>query len=292
MVTGWVRVGFAQGNFNADNCLVGGKTMDYGPFGWMEEFSPLFAKWTGSGKHFGFLNQPNAGFVNYQVLVESVVPVITSARVSAEGGTEEETFKKLVEDFMAKAQIIFNQKTESMFNIKMGLPEDADAGEELWESLTSLLSSSRTDWTLFWRQLSYVVRDTDDLDSEDYEAMVKKLEGNLGSESSPFYEPLTPEIRREWLQWMKDWSDVLKATKRSSKEVYQQMKTNNPKFVLREWMLAEAYSSTAADDSSTLDELFQLIKYPYDEGSPQQIESYYRRAPETSSAKGGIAFMS
>ena len=30
MVNGWVRVGFAQGNFNGDNCLVGGRTMDYG----------------------------------------------------------------------------------------------------------------------------------------------------------------------------------------------------------------------------------------------------------------------
>jgi uncharacterized protein YdiU (UPF0061 family) len=57
MVANWVRVGFAQGNFNADNCLVGGKTMDYGPFGWMEEYIPSFAKWTGSGAHFGFMNQ-------------------------------------------------------------------------------------------------------------------------------------------------------------------------------------------------------------------------------------------
>jgi hypothetical protein len=29
----WVRVGYCQGNFNSDNCLVGGRTMDYGPFG-------------------------------------------------------------------------------------------------------------------------------------------------------------------------------------------------------------------------------------------------------------------
>lgn len=47
MVADWIRVGFSQGNFNADNCLVGGRTMDYGPFGFMEEYSPLFAKWTG-----------------------------------------------------------------------------------------------------------------------------------------------------------------------------------------------------------------------------------------------------
>ena len=48
MVAGWIRVGFAQGNFNADNCLIAGRTMDYGPFGWMDEYHPLFAKWTGT----------------------------------------------------------------------------------------------------------------------------------------------------------------------------------------------------------------------------------------------------
>jgi serine/tyrosine/threonine adenylyltransferase len=47
MTSHWIRVGFAQGNFNADNCLVGGHTMDYGPFGFMEEYNPVFAKWTG-----------------------------------------------------------------------------------------------------------------------------------------------------------------------------------------------------------------------------------------------------
>lgn len=36
MVAGWIRVGFVQGNFNADNCLVGGRTMDYGPFGFLD----------------------------------------------------------------------------------------------------------------------------------------------------------------------------------------------------------------------------------------------------------------
>ena len=33
MVADWLRVGFNQGNFNSDNCLVGGRTMDFGPFG-------------------------------------------------------------------------------------------------------------------------------------------------------------------------------------------------------------------------------------------------------------------
>ena len=35
-MAGWLRVGYVQGNMNSDNCLVGGVTMDYGPFGFME----------------------------------------------------------------------------------------------------------------------------------------------------------------------------------------------------------------------------------------------------------------
>jgi uncharacterized protein YdiU (UPF0061 family) len=30
-------VGFVQGNFNSDNCLAAGRTMDYGPFGFQEK---------------------------------------------------------------------------------------------------------------------------------------------------------------------------------------------------------------------------------------------------------------
>lgn len=36
MCAEWIRVGFCQGNFNSDNCLLGGRTMDYGPFGFVE----------------------------------------------------------------------------------------------------------------------------------------------------------------------------------------------------------------------------------------------------------------
>lgn len=292
MVNGWVRVGFAQGNFNGDNCLVGGRTMDYGPFGWMDEFTPLFAKWTGSGQHFGFLNQPSAGFVNYQVLVESVVPVIAAAQRSA-GVTDTEMTDKLVEEFMTKAQVIFNQKTEEVFNLKFGLPADADAGEDLWEALQGLLANTRTDWTLLWRELSYIMRDMNDLADTDYEAMMKKLEGGEeGGDASPFYEPLTSQQRKDWIEFIQDWREILKASKVPSEEVYEQMKTHNPKFVLREWILVEAYSAAASGDFSMMKELHDLCKNPYEEGTPEQASLYYRRAPESSIAKGGTAFMS
>ena len=37
----WVRVGYTQSNFNADNNLIGGATLDYGPFGFVSGRLPL-----------------------------------------------------------------------------------------------------------------------------------------------------------------------------------------------------------------------------------------------------------
>ncbi|KAL3943668.1 MAG: hypothetical protein SGBAC_002248 [Bacillariaceae sp.] len=285
MVANWVRVGFAQGNFNADNCLVGGITMDYGPFGWMEEYSPLFAKWTGSGQHFGFLNQPSAGLVNYQVLVESVVPVIAASRKIDPD--------ELVEKFMTEAQKVFENEIDSVIRSKLGLPSDADAGDELWDKLKDLFPKSRTDWTLFWRQLTYAMKEFSDLDSEDLDGMMQILEGTPGSTSSPFYEPLSAEVRREWIAWLKDWRAVVKASRPSSgMAVFEKMKEANPKYVLREWMLVDAYSAADNGDNTILNELYDLIQRPYEEGNQKEVSAYYRRAPDSAIARGGTAFMS
>ncbi len=47
LTANWIRVGFCQGNFNSDNCLVSGTQMDYGPFGFIEKFNPRWNMWVG-----------------------------------------------------------------------------------------------------------------------------------------------------------------------------------------------------------------------------------------------------
>ena len=288
MVTHWIRVGFAQGNFNADNCLISGRTMDYGPFGWMEEYNPLFAKWTGSGDHFGFMNQPSAGYANYVVLVNSIVPLIAAAK-------SEENPEVIVEPFIERAQEIFQHKMDETLRAKMGFDKDADVADGLWSSLEPLMRKSRVDWTVFWRQLTYVARDFLDLESSDYEAMMDTLEDSeleQNPDTSPFYEKLTPALRREWIGWIEQWREALKAADKDCENVHEQMRTTNPKFVLREWMLVDAYSAASIGDESVLQELYELIQVPYEEGSPEQVRQYYRRAPEKALTAGGTAFMS
>src|SRR5690606_29832853 len=40
MIAHWMRVGFVHGVMNTDNMSVLGLTIDYGPYGWLEDFDP------------------------------------------------------------------------------------------------------------------------------------------------------------------------------------------------------------------------------------------------------------
>jgi uncharacterized protein YdiU (UPF0061 family) len=322
MVAGWIRVGFAQGNFNADNCLIGGRTMDYGPFGFMDEYHPLFAKWTGSGEHFGFLNQPSAGYANFAVLVSSVMPII-----EAYSPTLDEA-KKYQDEIMEKGQEIFQEKLMEALRSKMGFHPKDQSPDDLWSELESLIRANKTDWTLFWRQLMEVVKeypiqgDINDV-STSYNDMFETLCGNdeVRQGSSPFYERLDQNAKLAFIDWIQKWRELLVASYKEtgpsrrlsqddtkSLEPAERMRISNPKFVLREWMLVEAYTKASPSsiqsplfpvsiksgqaDESMVHELFELIKHPYDEGTDEQTNKYYRRAPDSALKAGGTAFMS
>ena len=49
---------------NSDNCLLSGRTMDYGPFGFVEQYEPLWSPFTSDAERkFGFERQPLAAQV-------------------------------------------------------------------------------------------------------------------------------------------------------------------------------------------------------------------------------------
>lgn len=308
MVGGWIRVGFVQGNFNADNCLVGGRTMDYGPFGFLDVYHPLMAKWTGSGEHFGFMNQPSAGYANFAVLVESLLPII-----DANGGDSDEVRDEILE----KAQGVFTDTVDRAMRSKMGLVGGSSEMDEemraLWEEVEPLLKIARGDWTVFWRQLTYVAAEYSPAnsgkdESSDYDGMMTMLLGEKNT--NPFYDVLTEENRASLRAWIEKWHQALTKcythAAQQSKEATppeEIMRLANPKYTLREWMLVEAYSKadtgkspgnpfSVEGDYSGVHELFELCKDPYAEGTPENHEKYYRRAPDESLSQGGTAFMS
>ena len=73
---GWLRVGYVQGNMNSDNCLVSGRTMDYGPFGFIEKYEQLWSPFTSDmERKFGFERQPLASQVNLMTLARALLPL-------------------------------------------------------------------------------------------------------------------------------------------------------------------------------------------------------------------------
>ncbi|HAB89800.1 MAG TPA: YdiU family protein, partial [Bacteroidetes bacterium] len=78
MIAHWMRIGFVHGVMNTDNMSIHGLTIDYGPYGWLEDFNPDWTpNTTDSGrKRYKFGNQAQIGGWNYARLLESMAPLL------------------------------------------------------------------------------------------------------------------------------------------------------------------------------------------------------------------------
>jgi len=284
----WLRVGFAQGNFNADNCLVGGRTMDYGPFGFMDEYNPAFAKWTGSGNHFAFAAQPNAGFANWQVLTRAVLPLLEAA-----GGTRAELGACVDE-----AMEVFGGAVEACWRDKLGFRDDkasTAAAMDLFGRLEPMMRRGKVDFTLFWRNLASVVELTElgsQLEVAD-EALVAPLRSALGT------APQTQVTDAEWAEWLRDWLRALSAAEggaeggaegSAASKVALRLRSVNPSVVAREWLLVEAYEAAQRGDLGPVLDLQRVLAEPYAELSPEDAARYARRNAELE-GRPGVAVM-
>ena len=156
---------------------------------------------------------------------------------------------------------------------------------DLYKRLENLMQSSRADFTITFRQLSNLPEEMKSgKKSKDlFESFLLK---------HAFYnEDLSAKIQEDFIQWIGDWRSQLESEDLDFAEVSKHMKQVNPKYVPREWMLVRAYTAAQQGDYSTIRELHELFKHPYDEGTKEMSSKYYRRAPSGSSSKGGTGFM-
>lgn len=281
----WVRVGYCQGNFNSDNCLVGGRTMDYGPFGFIEKFEALWNMWTGGGKHFAFMNQPKAGEKNFESFASALVPML-----DANGKKE---LQEIVAQYPATSQKAMND----MWRSKLGLSTWTPASSKLIEELLVLLEDSQADYTMFWRQLATLperhITVAGALEEKKEASLLQHLEGI-------FYRPLSPAHEKRWNGWLDDFlSEHGKDGATPGVERAKSMRSVSPKYVPREWMLVAAYTAVIeCGDASLVHELQQVFAQPFAE-HPEGVKDceakYYRKAALEAVegvGVGGTSFMS
>ena len=68
------------------------------------------------------------------------------------------------------------------------------------------------------------------------------------------------------------------------------MNTVNPKYVLRNYMAQLAIDAASAGDYGLIDELFQLLKKPYD--AQPNNEKWFAKRPEWARNKVGCSMLS
>jgi len=271
LIANWIRVGFCQGNFNSDNCAVGGFTLDYGPFGFCDVFDPNYQSWTGGGNHFAFLNQPVAAQRNFQMFCSALRPLLISDLASdlVSHPNYLQQLDKIESGFSKVMQI----EMEKMWAAKLGISNFHSA---LFSELVTLMQKTSVDYTIFFRELS-------------------TLPDDIGPLKKSFYKS-SKEIEKHWTEWFTKWkslidSDILESNY-SREELSSQMKLINPKYSLREWFVVPAYQQATEGNYSLVRELQEVMTQPYAEQSKEVEEKYYRLKPSEFFEVGGLSHLS
>jgi len=286
LTTAWVRVGYVQGNMNSDNCLLSGRTMDYGPFGFLEAYEPLWSPFTSDmERKFGFERQPLAAQVNVMTLARALLPMLTALDDGEPSVAAAELQTIVNDEYPAMLATCMGQ----MRRAKLGLASWDDATRDgLWRKLQELMTESAVDYTIFWRQLACIASADAAAVQAGEAGAVERLAAVLGP---AFDGGAAAAARDAWPEWLAEYAARLVEEGTPEAERQAEMRATSPKYVPREWMLAEAYTAAEQGDHGPLEQLRALFATPFDE-HPQLEERFYRRTPPDLLGKGGIAFFS
>ncbi|MFG6685714.1 YdiU family protein [Mariniflexile sp. HNIBRBA6329] len=266
MIINWQRVGFVHGVMNTDNMSILGLTIDYGPYGWLEGFDFGWTPNTTDRQHkrYRFGNQPNIGLWNLYKLANALYPLIEEA--------------ELLEAILDQYKADFETKSLAMMRSKLGLEVEEALDASLVQNLEDNLLLAETDMTIFFRKLS--------------DFNIEKPSEALELIKDAFYvsTEITEEIQQKWETWFQRYADRLEQEQTTSEGRKKNMNRVNPKYVLRNYMAQLAIDDADKGNYKLIDELFQMLKKPYDE--QPEYEKWFAKRPDWARHKVGCSMLS
>ena len=241
LVAEWERVGFVHAVLNTDNVHLGGLTIDYGPFAWMEAFDPDYTPNTSDagGRRYRFGAQPAMMRWNLAALAQALSPLV-------------EDLHPLTEGLHTYDRVLAECRQQQACD-RLGL---ADAGRAMalkkrWERL---MQAAGLDMTLAWRALG----------------RFHPGSRSAGLPSLLLAEAVTDRSRfaaqiDALSAWLADYRASLAAEGRDPGERRAAMDAVNPWFVPRNWLLQQAIEAAEGDDWQPLQRLCQAAAQPYRE---------------------------
>jgi serine/tyrosine/threonine adenylyltransferase len=266
----WMRVGFVHGVLNTDNMSILGLTIDYGPYGWLENFD---SGWTpnttdAGGKRYRYGAQPQVVHWNLVQLANALVPLIEdTAPLQASIDRFSDMYAEQFRTMMA---------TRLGWGSHRGV-EDDHLTQQLW----GVFGSTETDQVIFYRRLAQVPISADATDDELLEPL-----------STAWYQPdeIIADVRSGLVAWLRAWGARAAESGLSSDERAAQMNATNPKYVLRNYLAQQIIDAATGGDYEPLDEMLEVLRRPYDEQPGR--EQLAAKRPEWARHRVGCSMLS
>ena len=265
MVVHWMRVGFVHGVMNTDNMSVLGLTIDYGPYGWLEDYDPNWTPNTtdASTRRYRFGQQPAVAQWNLVQFGNAIYPLIGEA----------EPLNAVLTGFAKR----YAEGAGAMTAAKLGLARyDPQYDDALSSELFALLGAVETDMTLFFRNLARV-----DLGNPDAAAL-----------DEAYYQPAqrNAAYRERLAAWLSSYAKRVRHDGRPDDARIAQMNGVNPRFVLRNYLAQLAIDKAEAGDYSMIGELLTVLRDPYSEQPGR--EEFAARRPDWARHRPGCSMLS
>ncbi|WP_045858871.1 protein adenylyltransferase SelO [Raoultella terrigena] len=226
LIASWQTVGFAHGVMNTDNMSILGLTMDYGPYGFLDDFKPDFiCNHSDYQGRYSFENQPAVGLWNLQRLAQSLSPFISADALNA-----------ALDGYQHALLSAYGRRMRD----KLGLFTPQQGDNDLLDGLFALMMREGSDYTRTFRMLS-------------------------ASEQLSAASPLRDEFidRAAFDSWFDGYRARLRDEQIDDARRQQHMRAVNPALVLRNWLAQRAIEQAEQGNTGELERLHEALAQPF-----------------------------
>lgn len=236
----WQSVGFAHGVMNTDNMSILGLTIDYGPFGFLDDYQPDFiCNHSDYQGRYSFENQPMIGLWNLNRLAHALSGLLTTEQLRAALSVYEPELMRVWGERM---------------RAKLGLLTQQSSDNQILTDLLALMTREHSDYTLTFRLLS----ETQQAESR---------------------SPLRDEFidREAFDRWYEVYRRRLLDEQISDAERQTVMKAANPAVILRNYLAQQVIEEAEQGEQEALARLHQALQTPF---SDLAATEYRQRPPD------------
>jgi len=234
LIAQWQSVGFAHGVMNTDNMSILGLTMDFGPYGFLDDYQPNFiCNHSDHQGRYSFDNQPAVAYWNLHRLAQTLSGLMSAEQLQGAVNAYEPALMKAYGTLMRG---------------KLGFFTESKQDNDLLTGLLSMMAREGRDYTRTFRLLSQV-------------------------EQRQSVSPLRDEFidREGFDSWYQSYCQRLQQEEQDDVTRQQAMKLANPRIILRNYLAQQAIERAEQDDISVLSQLHQALRDPYSD-APQYDE--------------------